>query len=495
MLLLAGLGITIVGYSDIMLIARGFPLAPAEGETAADLRPDPQAELVAMAGVHAMVGVLSGYPVSASGSRTALAIASRARSQVYSLVAALCVVAVLFFAGPLMAPLPWAALGAVVFYGSRPTRSAASPSTSRSASSSTSPTCWCRRSSRKISSARPSTCAMPTGLSGSRRDCKNNGSGAEEVIGSARVSRHSGWRRRAGLASLSATTEASQDRRGVLICFIAAATVTIVGSGQATAPPLVSVAGSCGRAVRCARRRGGHARSARGGRRAATRLGPADVSCLFGGAGGVGPRPGAGGPRPARRDAGAAAPVAVHRVRGHPCVVAGIDAGPARGHGRGDRGRACGQDRPPRMTIWWPIPAIDGADGRRCPRGSSAPHHDDEPAVPAPSAHDGRGASSRCRARLVSVRPARPADGRDRPVLAPASVRRRSPPVSSGAGSSRGAPGPRSYRGVRVALHRQTLLATLLLSQGVPMISHRPVRWAARVRCGGRCAMADLRCG
>jgi SulP family sulfate permease len=116
MLLLAGLGITIVGYSDIMLIARGFPLAPAEGETAADLRPDPQAELVAMAGVHALVGVMSGYPVSASGSRTALAIASRARSQVYSLVAALCVVAVLFFAGPLMEPLPWAALGAVVFY-------------------------------------------------------------------------------------------------------------------------------------------------------------------------------------------------------------------------------------------------------------------------------------------------------------------------------------------------------------------------------------------
>ena len=116
MLLLAGLGITIVGYSDIMLIARGFPLAPAEGETAADLRPDPQAELVAMAGVHAMVGVMSGFPVSASGSRTALAIASGARSQVYSLVAALCVVAVLFFAGPLMAPLPWAALGAVVFY-------------------------------------------------------------------------------------------------------------------------------------------------------------------------------------------------------------------------------------------------------------------------------------------------------------------------------------------------------------------------------------------
>jgi SulP family sulfate permease len=116
MLLLAGLGITVVGYSDIMLIARGFPLSPDEGETAADLRPDPQAELVAMAGVHALVGVFSGYPVSASGSRTALAIAAGARSQAYSLVAALCIVAVLFFAGPLMAPLPWAALGAVVLY-------------------------------------------------------------------------------------------------------------------------------------------------------------------------------------------------------------------------------------------------------------------------------------------------------------------------------------------------------------------------------------------
>jgi SulP family sulfate permease len=116
MLMLAGLGITIIGYSDVMLIARGFPLTPAEGETAADLRPDPQSEIVAMAGVHAMAGMFSGYPVSASGSRTALAIASRAGSQVYSLVAGLCIIAVLFFAGPLMAPLPWAALGAVVLY-------------------------------------------------------------------------------------------------------------------------------------------------------------------------------------------------------------------------------------------------------------------------------------------------------------------------------------------------------------------------------------------
>jgi len=112
----AGLGIAIVGYSDIMLISRGFPLTPGDGETKADVRADPQQELVAMAGVHAFVGLFSGYPVSASGSRTALAVAGGARSQAYSLVAGLCVVAVLFFAGPLMAGLPSAALGAVVFY-------------------------------------------------------------------------------------------------------------------------------------------------------------------------------------------------------------------------------------------------------------------------------------------------------------------------------------------------------------------------------------------
>lgn len=52
----AGLGIAIVGYSDIMLIPRGFPLTPGEGETKADVCADPQQELVAMAGVHAFVG-------------------------------------------------------------------------------------------------------------------------------------------------------------------------------------------------------------------------------------------------------------------------------------------------------------------------------------------------------------------------------------------------------------------------------------------------------
>ena len=104
-LLLAGLGIAVIGYSDVMLIARGFPTPVEEGEPVVD-PVDPQQEFAALAGVHVAVGVMSGFPVSSSGSRTALAISARARTQLYSLVAAACVLLVLFVAGPLIENLP-----------------------------------------------------------------------------------------------------------------------------------------------------------------------------------------------------------------------------------------------------------------------------------------------------------------------------------------------------------------------------------------------------
>ena len=77
---------------------------------------DPQQELLALGGVHVAAGLMSGFPVSSSGSRTALAISAHARTQLYSLVAAAFVVLVLFVAGPLIENLPQAALAAVVFY-------------------------------------------------------------------------------------------------------------------------------------------------------------------------------------------------------------------------------------------------------------------------------------------------------------------------------------------------------------------------------------------
>jgi SulP family sulfate permease len=114
-LLVAGLGVAIVAYGDNCLISRGFPpTADDDGEPA---RPfDADQELVALAGVHAAAGLAGGFPVSSSGSRTALALSSGARTQMYSLAAAAVVVVVLLAAGPLLSELPAAALGAVVFF-------------------------------------------------------------------------------------------------------------------------------------------------------------------------------------------------------------------------------------------------------------------------------------------------------------------------------------------------------------------------------------------
>jgi SulP family sulfate permease len=72
--------------------------------------------LAALGTIHVAVGLFGGFPVSSSGSRTALAVAARARTQVYSLVAAVCVLAVIVLAGRITTVLPNAALGAVVVY-------------------------------------------------------------------------------------------------------------------------------------------------------------------------------------------------------------------------------------------------------------------------------------------------------------------------------------------------------------------------------------------
>jgi len=114
-LAVAGLGVALVAYSDNSLIERGFP-APPDERGGMSRRVDPDQELVALAGVHVASGLVGGFPVSSSGSRTALALAAGARTQLYSLVAAVVVIVVLFAAGPLLSQLPAAALGAVVLY-------------------------------------------------------------------------------------------------------------------------------------------------------------------------------------------------------------------------------------------------------------------------------------------------------------------------------------------------------------------------------------------
>lgn len=108
-LLIGALGVTLVAFTDTTLTARAF-----EDRTDPPVRP--AAELRAMSVGNVAAGFLQGMPVSSSGSRTALAQASGARSQGYSLVAAVLLVAVLVIAAPALSILPEAGLAALVIY-------------------------------------------------------------------------------------------------------------------------------------------------------------------------------------------------------------------------------------------------------------------------------------------------------------------------------------------------------------------------------------------
>ncbi|MEB3323154.1 MAG: sulfate permease [Synechococcaceae cyanobacterium] len=108
-LLSAAVGIALVGYSDNMLTARAF--AARSG-----YRIDANQELLALGCCNLGNGMLQGFPVSSSGSRTALGDSLGNRSQLFSLVAFAVVLLVLLVLRPLLAWFPTAALGAIVIY-------------------------------------------------------------------------------------------------------------------------------------------------------------------------------------------------------------------------------------------------------------------------------------------------------------------------------------------------------------------------------------------
>ena len=108
-LLLGAIGIALVGYSDNMLTARSF--AQRHGE-----RVDATKELLALGASNVATSLFQGFPVSSSNTRTALADAMGARSQRYSLVALVVVLAVLLWLRPLLALFPRPVLGALVVF-------------------------------------------------------------------------------------------------------------------------------------------------------------------------------------------------------------------------------------------------------------------------------------------------------------------------------------------------------------------------------------------
>jgi SulP family sulfate permease len=99
-----------VSYADTILTARSFPGPETDG------RIDANQELVALGVANLGAGLFRSLPVSSSGSRTALAATSGARTQLYSLVTLALVAATAGFLGPLLRLFPSPALGAIVVY-------------------------------------------------------------------------------------------------------------------------------------------------------------------------------------------------------------------------------------------------------------------------------------------------------------------------------------------------------------------------------------------
>jgi len=111
-LLFAGaLGIALVSLTDTISTASVFARKT-------DTEIDGNREMVGVGAASIAAGLFQGFPVSTSGSRTAVAFQSGSRTQVTGLVGAVAIVAMLLFAPGLLRNLPQPALAAVVIAAS-----------------------------------------------------------------------------------------------------------------------------------------------------------------------------------------------------------------------------------------------------------------------------------------------------------------------------------------------------------------------------------------
>ena len=108
-LLVPAVGITVVAYSDNVLTGRAFAGRQHE-------RVDANQEFLALGAANVASGLLQGFPVSSSGSRTVIGDSLGSRTQLYSLVTLVVVLLTVFLLGPVLSAFPLAALGGVVVY-------------------------------------------------------------------------------------------------------------------------------------------------------------------------------------------------------------------------------------------------------------------------------------------------------------------------------------------------------------------------------------------
>jgi high affinity sulfate transporter 1 len=106
-LLVAAVGITLVSLTDTVATSTSF--AARRGDEV-----DPNQEMIGLGSANVAASLFQGFAVSTSGSRTAVAEQSGAKSQVTGLVGAGAVVLMLLFLHSLLADLPQTALAAVI---------------------------------------------------------------------------------------------------------------------------------------------------------------------------------------------------------------------------------------------------------------------------------------------------------------------------------------------------------------------------------------------
>jgi high affinity sulfate transporter 1 len=105
--LIGGLAVALVSFADTSVLSRTY---------AARTRSyvDPNQEMVGLGAANLVAGFFQGFPISSSSSRTPVAEAAGARTQLAGVVGALCVALLLLVAPDLLRHLPSSALAAVV---------------------------------------------------------------------------------------------------------------------------------------------------------------------------------------------------------------------------------------------------------------------------------------------------------------------------------------------------------------------------------------------
>jgi high affinity sulfate transporter 1 len=105
--LLGGCAIAMVSFADTSVLSRSY--AARLG-----MRVDPNQEMVGLGAANLATGFFQGFPISSSSSRTPVAEAAGARTQLTSVIGALAIALLLLVAPSLLEHLPTAALAAVV---------------------------------------------------------------------------------------------------------------------------------------------------------------------------------------------------------------------------------------------------------------------------------------------------------------------------------------------------------------------------------------------